>query len=135
MSGRANGCRRGGSGSRWMDLRYAGTCKVCGAQLPAGSRAYWDAGARAVTCSALSCCEADELTTQQWSGPPVSGQFVAVRTDRRVGSAAPSVVVDPVQFGRDDVPQCARALRRRAVLRLLRADTTPTHHEIGEQSK
>ena len=53
MSGRANGYRRGGSGSRWMDLRYAGTCKVCGAQLPAGSRAYWDAGARTVTCSSV----------------------------------------------------------------------------------
>ena len=99
MSGQANGYRRGGSGSRWMDFRYAGTCKVCGAQLPAGSRAYWDAGARTVTCSALSCCEADGLTTQQWSGSPVSGQFVAVRTDRRVGLAAPSVVVTRFNSG------------------------------------
>lgn len=38
--------QRTGSGSRWTDLRYAGTCKVCGTKLPAGSRAYGDAGRR-----------------------------------------------------------------------------------------
>jgi hypothetical protein len=77
---------------RWMDLRYAGTCKVCGARIGKGERGYWDAGARTVTCSALSCCEADVLTTQQWSGSPVSGQFV-VRSEHRVGSAAPAGVI------------------------------------------
>jgi hypothetical protein len=78
---------------RWMDLRYAGTCKVCGARIGRGERGYWDAGARTVTCSALSCCEADGLTTQQRSGSPVSGQFVVGRSEHRVGSAAPAGVI------------------------------------------
>ena len=38
--------RTGSAGSRWMQLRYAGTCKVCGKPIPAGETAYWDAGTR-----------------------------------------------------------------------------------------
>jgi hypothetical protein len=88
--------RAGGSGSRWMDLRYAGTCKVCGAALPAGERAFWDASAKTVTCWLLACCEADGLTRQEWQGSPVSGGYVTVRAESRIGSAAP--VVDVYRF-------------------------------------
>jgi len=49
---------RGPSGSgRVIRLRHAGRCG-CGAQLPAGTKARWDAGARAVTC--LDCLNADD---------------------------------------------------------------------------
>jgi hypothetical protein len=34
---RSNAARSTGAGSRWMHLRYAGQCKVCGARLPAGT--------------------------------------------------------------------------------------------------
>jgi hypothetical protein len=54
--------RRGGAGSRWMDLRYAGVCKVCGTDLPAGTCAYWDSGARTVTYERIECASADRLT-------------------------------------------------------------------------
>ena len=112
---------------RWMDLRYAGTCKVCGARIGKGERGYWHAGARTVTCSALSCCEADGLTTQQWSGSPVSGQFVVSRSEHRVGTGGCDRY--PVQFGGDGVPQCSWALRGCTVLRMLRLLSRNTSHE------
>jgi hypothetical protein len=80
--------RTGGAGSRWMNLRYAGTCKVCAKTLPAGTFAYWDASARMVTCERIECAEADGLTevTQRWAGNP---DGVVTRRAFRVGSGAP----------------------------------------------
>ena len=82
-----------------MTVRYPGLCKVCGAELPAGSFAFWDADTRAVTCERIECAEADGLTRQEWSGSPVSGQFVRVRAERRIGTAAPTVVVSRFNSG------------------------------------
>jgi hypothetical protein len=56
---------RAGGGSRWMTLRYPGRCKVCGAALRAGTLAFWDAGARTVTCERIDCADADGLTTNK----------------------------------------------------------------------
>ena len=61
--------------SRWMNLKYAGTCKVCGTRVPQGATAFYDADARTVTCSQLDCASADGLTvdrapTGPWEGPP-----------------------------------------------------------------
>jgi hypothetical protein len=83
--------RSSGAGSRWMDLRYAGTCSVCGARVAAGERAFWDAAARTVTCHALACCEADGLTKQElvWDGT-ASGQRVTVRSEQHIGTPAPT---------------------------------------------
>lgn len=81
--------RRSTGGSRWMDLRYKGTCKVCKKQVPAGERAFYDAESRTVTCFELECCVADGLTEQVWSGSPVSGAFVAQRTEKRMGTPYP----------------------------------------------
>lgn len=109
--------RRSTGGSRWMDLRYKGTCKVCKRQVPAGERAFYDAESRTVTCFDLECCVADGLTEQVWSGSPVDGAFVPSRTEKRVGSPAP-VDDDPFAktrsrgyYGRDarrceDAPCC-----------------------------
>lgn len=77
--------------SKWIALRYGATCKVCGADVPAGETAFWDANAKAITCHNLACCEADGLTSQEWRGSPVSGSFVAVRSERRIGSPFTSV--------------------------------------------
>jgi hypothetical protein len=124
VSGYRNGYRRSeGSGSRWMDLRYAGTCKVCGARIGTGERGYWDTGARTVTCSALACCEADGLTTQEWSGSPVSGQFVVVRSEHRVGSAAPAGSLPGSIRGRRCPAMRVGAARNRA------ADAATTEQE------
>lgn len=38
--------------SRVMTLRYEGVCDSCGRELPARTRAYWDADAHVVTCMA-----------------------------------------------------------------------------------
>lgn len=35
-----------------LKLRWSGVCSVCGAALPAGTRAWWDAAAQTVTCAA-----------------------------------------------------------------------------------
>jgi hypothetical protein len=74
-----------------MDLRYAGTCKVCGARIAAGDRAYWDASARTVTCEAMACCEADGLTTNKpLTGPWDKRRDLRERAERRIGAAAPT---------------------------------------------
>ncbi|AFF28345.1 hypothetical protein FDI09_gp19 [Mycobacterium phage Twister] len=72
---RYNNRRRRPSGSRWMNLHFAGTCKVCGQEVKAGSRAYWDAANRTITCTSLDCADADGLVTFRaptgpWEGPP-----------------------------------------------------------------
>jgi hypothetical protein len=112
---RGNGARRTG-GSRWMPLRYAGTCKVCQRTVPAGETAFYDAGARTVTCHAIECAKADGLTRSEWVGSPVSGSWVDTLAASRIGEAAPDA--DPFArtrsrgyYGRDagrceDAPCC-----------------------------
>jgi hypothetical protein len=81
--------RTSGAGSRWMQLRYADTCKVCGARIAVGETAYWDAGARTVTCHAMDCCDADGLTANQpLTGPWDNRTDLRVRADHRIGAAA-----------------------------------------------
>jgi hypothetical protein len=82
--------RTSGAGSRWMELRYAGTCKVCGSAIPAGELAYWDVSARAVTCKRIDCADSDGLTTNQpLTGPWDKRSDTRVLADHRIGSAAP----------------------------------------------
>lgn len=99
MSGyRRGGYRRntGVDGSRWMTLRYASDCKVCGARIPARGNGFWDASARTVTCYGLSCAEADGLTEREDHGP---AGWVTVRRAYRVGSGAPTVAVSRFNSG------------------------------------
>lgn len=70
---------------RWMDLRYAGTCQVCGKTLPAGTRAFYDPADRSVTCTDLVCADAVGLTKEEWRGSPISGGYVTVLSDTRIG--------------------------------------------------
>jgi hypothetical protein len=82
--------RTSGAGSRWLNLRYAGACKVCGASITKGDLAYWDAVARTVTCEAIDCADADGLTTNQpLTGPWDMRTDTRVLADRRIGLAAP----------------------------------------------
>lgn len=83
---RNNTRRTAAQSSRWMNLRYAGTCKVCGSTVAEGDHAFYDAASRKITCEKMACCEADNLTAREWAGSPVSGQFVTVRSPRRIGS-------------------------------------------------
>lgn len=85
---------RSSSGSRWMQLRYPGDCKMCGEHLAAGATAYWDSATHRITCEDLECCERDGLTREEtvWDGT-AAGRRVTVRADRRIGQAAPDVVV------------------------------------------
>lgn len=77
--------------SRWLTVKYAGTCKVCGAAVPVGARAFYDAGARTLTCATLPCAKADGLTRSKWSGSPVSGQWCDTYAEYRIGEGAPIV--------------------------------------------
>jgi len=89
-----------GTGSRWMDLRYAGTCKICDSAIPAGDRAYWDAGPRTVTCTRIDCADTDGLTTTRpLTGPWDTRTDTRVLTDHRIGSAAPTVIVTRFNSG------------------------------------
>ena len=72
--------------ARWMDLKYAGRCCVCGASLAVGTRAFYDPADKTVTCVDLACCESSGLTREVWSGSPVSGSWIKTRAERRIGS-------------------------------------------------
>jgi hypothetical protein len=89
--------RTGGRGSRWMDLRYTGVCKVCGVDVPAGGRAFYDAAAKTVTCAKRECALADGVATvtdiSQWN--PL-GTVKPLNT--RIGNPA------PIEHGRPSDP-------------------------------
>lgn len=88
-SGYRRSSARSGAGSRWMALRYAGACKVCGAALAAGTRAYWDSAAKTVTCERIECARADGLTERagHWAGNP---DGIETLRASRVGAGAAS---------------------------------------------
>jgi hypothetical protein len=74
-----------------MNLRYPGTCKVCGDSIPKGESAYWDAAEKTVTCHKIDCCDADGLVTHKaLTGPWDKRTDLRERTEKRIGSAAPS---------------------------------------------
>ncbi len=76
--------------SRWMDLHYAGTCKVCGSAVPAGTLAFYDAAAKTVTCHSIECADKDGLTTESpLTGPWDKRTDTRVFTDHRIGQSAP----------------------------------------------
>lgn len=98
--------RRGG-GSRWMHLHYAGVCKVCGKELAAGSNAFWDVGAKTVTCERLDCAEADGLTTNE----PLTGPWDK-RSDTRVLTGQRIRPSGPISHGPDEFTRArARTVR------------------------
>jgi hypothetical protein len=70
--------KRSGARSKWMTLRYSGTCKVCRQDIRRGETAFWDAGARTVTHHRIECAEADGLVTTE----PLTGPW-DTRTDLR----------------------------------------------------
>lgn len=88
---RYNNRRRRPGGSRWMNLHRAGICKMCGNEVSAGSRAYWDAANRNITCTNMECAEADGLVTYRaptgpWEGP--RDMRIPVLAETRLGMAA-----------------------------------------------
>src|SRR4051794_37017538 len=67
-------------------LRHADACVVCGVDLPAGSTAWWDARAKAVTCA--TCHEAQARPASAPSAPAEldrgqAGASAAREHDRR----------------------------------------------------
>jgi hypothetical protein len=74
-----------------MQLRYAGVCKVCGARVAAGERAYWDSVARTVTCYGIECCDVDGLATNKpLTGPWDTRTDIRERAEHRIFDPAPS---------------------------------------------
>ncbi|AJD82495.1 hypothetical protein SHEEN_77 [Mycobacterium phage Sheen] len=88
---RYNNRRRRPGGSRWMNVHRAGVCKMCGGTIRAGERAFWDASHRNLTCTRIECAKADGLTKREWKGSQVSGQWVDVLSEFRIGMAAAPV--------------------------------------------
>lgn len=85
--------------SRWLVSKFAGTCKVCKATIPAGSEVYWDAYAQTITCHAEACCQVDGLMGSEWHGSPVSGGYVPVRRAFRLGAG--DMIRDPGEDAAD----------------------------------
>ncbi len=60
--------------AKWMNLRFAGTCRNCGKAVAAGVRAYYDPATRSVTCEAADCASnlpVQIVTTRFSSGATV----------------------------------------------------------------
>lgn len=74
-----------------MHLHYAGVCKVCGQPLDKGAFAYWDAGARTLTCERIECARADGLTETMRHGFDGMVEVIRESSNRigRVGAPAP----------------------------------------------
>lgn len=90
--------------SRWMALRYAGTCHVCGSRVAAGQTGYYDQTTRDITCSAMTCAQVDGLTRDEWHGSPTTGAWLPVLSDRRIGAPATTW---KQRYGRcEDAPCC-----------------------------
>ncbi len=64
---------------KWMPLRYAGKCKVCGDLVGADVVAFYDSANKTITCSNSECCKKDGL----WD------EVKAIATPTRVGPPAP----------------------------------------------
>lgn len=74
--------------ARWMELRYDGSCHVCGSAIVAGTRGFYDPESREVTCTDMVCAEKDGLTTEVLSWP---NTYTKRLNTHRVGPRAPSV--------------------------------------------
>lgn len=86
--------------SRWMELKYAGTCKVCGTTIAKGALAYWDGAAKTVTCHGIECCDKDGLTTENpLTGPWDTRTDIRERTETRHGRPAATVVATTFNSG------------------------------------
>jgi hypothetical protein len=86
----AYGRRSSRPGSRWMNLRYAGVCKVCGVDIPAGARAYWDGAAKTVTCTRDDCMLADGIAEVTDRSPWLPSGRVRAR-ERRIGDGVQAI--------------------------------------------
>lgn len=103
--------------SRVLNLRRADTCCVCGGPTPAGTRAYWSAEARTVTC--LDCLRAEPPRTEALPATQASGEL-----DRgRAGASAER------EFERRRDNREARTRRRHPLVGglLLAVAGTPQH--------
>ena len=77
-------------GVKLMSLRYAGTCSACGAELPARTKAWWDATAKQVTCSAclpITSAQSPLVPADRPSAP-------AIATDKASITFAPPAAID-----------------------------------------
>lgn len=95
MSGYRGRRSYGAPTARWMALKYAGTCSVCGERVPVGVTAFYSPADRSVTCSSIPCAKARGLTRQEWVGSPVSGAWVDVLADGALFRPAGDPVRDP----------------------------------------
>jgi hypothetical protein len=71
-------------GTRLIRLRYDGRCQICGAEVAAGERAWWDGDAKTVYCA--SCGSLESTSTE--SGPSkldlgIPGRSALVQGQRR----------------------------------------------------
>ncbi len=71
-----------------MDLKFPGVCAVCGRELEAGARGYWEPADRTVTCTALECAKARGLTRSVWWGSPISGRWIDQLAAEPIGGVA-----------------------------------------------
>ncbi len=92
--------------STLITLRYAGTCVVCGADVPAGTRAYYDRGTKSVVCH--SCGDAAPASATH--GPDATDSPNAADPSARV----PRTRVAPGSAGGSAMREYGRRSARRA---------------------
>ena len=111
--------------SRVMRLRRDGVCCQCRAELPQGTRAYWDAEARTVTC--LGCLDASGGAGRRPPQPP--GDAWREPVGRRVPASAAESASRPEPDRGHAGASAAREHRRRRAGR--EARVRRRHPHIG----
>ncbi|MCU1421156.1 MAG: hypothetical protein JWN36_807 [Microbacteriaceae bacterium] len=90
---------------REMQLRYAGTCRTCSAELPAGTRASYDGDTKTVSC--LTCLN-DEVFSGV-AGASAQREFERRKTSRETRIRESHPILGGAILALSDDPQSTRA--------------------------
>ena len=92
---------------REMSLRYAGTCRTCSAELPAGTQASYDSDTKTVSC--LACLTADTEVFIGVAGASAQREFERRKTSREARIRESHPILGGAILALSDDPQSTRA--------------------------
>jgi hypothetical protein len=90
---------------REMQLRYAGTCRTCSVELPAGTRASYDSDTKTVSC--LTCLNAEVFAGVAEAS--ARSKFEKLKTSRETRIRESHPILGGAILALSDDPQSTRA--------------------------
>jgi hypothetical protein len=92
---------------REMQLRYAGTCRTCSVELPAGSRASYDSASKTVSC--LTCMNETSEVITGVAGASAQREFDRRKSSRETRIRESHPILGGAILALSDEPQSTRA--------------------------